>query len=105
MNKEELVEKIKTITDPNHKGKYYALMLFETELERGRSTNPNKWINTGNVIYTNGAQALNAYASTPCPASQLIDGQSPEELAENIIQMNINYQSEQWLNENLYPYL
>ena len=105
MDKKQLVEQIKSVTEPNHKGKYYALMLFETEIERGVSTNPNKWVNTGNAIFTNGARALNAYANTPCPASQLIDGKNPEELAENMLDMISNYESPEWLDENLYPYI
>lgn len=105
MNREELVARIKNEIDPNHKGKYYALMLFETELERGISSNPNKWVNTGNAVFTNGTQALNAYANTPNPASQLIDATSPEELATEMLKMADNFQNEKWLNESLYPYL
>ena len=83
----------------------YALMLFETELELGVSSHPGKWVNTKNYIYDNGAQALDAYANTPCPASQLIQAEDDYELKCLMGKMILNYQDENWLNENLYPYL
>ena len=88
-----------------NKNKCWALMLFNTELELGISNTPNKWINTGNKFYTDGTSALNAYANTPNPASQIVDGKTPEELARNMEEMLVNYSDEKWLEENLYPYL
>lgn len=83
----------------------YALMLFETEFKLGVSGNPNKWVNTANYYFDNGTDALNAYANTPCPASQLVEGKDPYELKCRMGQMLLNYQDEDWLNENLYPFL
>lgn len=85
--------------------KYWALMLFQTELELGISNKPNKWVNVSNRFYSNGTAALNAYADTPCPASQLVDGETPEELENEMLQMINNYNDEKWLEENLYPYI
>lgn len=85
--------------------RWWALMLFFTEFELGRSDVPGRWINTQNVIYTNGVAALEAYANTKCPASQLIDADNEEELWREINQMKKNYESNEWLEENLYPYL
>jgi len=87
------------------KRKYWALMLFNTELELGVSNKPNKWVNTANRFYTNGTAALEAYANTPNPASQLIDALSEEELVEKMQEMLVNYSDEKWLDENLYPFL
>lgn len=87
------------------KGKYWALLLFNTELELGISNTPNKWVNTGVAYYNSGVSALNAYSNTPNPASQLVDAKSPEELYYEIEKMIVNYSDENWLKENLYPYL
>ena len=85
--------------------KYWALMLFCTEMELGISNKPNKWVNVRNLFFTNGTEALNAYAEIPNPPSQLIDGESPEELAQEMEDMLHNFDDEKWLEENLYPYL
>lgn len=103
---QELLKKVKdAFKDVEMKGKYWALMLFNTEFEMGISNTPNKWINTGNAFYKDGLSALNAYSNTPNPASQLIDGETPEELAKNMEEMLAHYKDEKWLEENLYPYL
>ena len=83
----------------------YALMLFETELKLGVSTTPNKWVNTANYVFEDGLEALNTYANTPCPASQLIEAEDDYELKCKMGEMILNYQDEEWLNENLYPFI
>lgn len=90
----------------NFKGKkLFALMLFNTEIELGISSTPEKWVNTRTLVFTNGTQALMAYSEIPNPASQLVDGKTPQELAEQIEQMRENFNNPAWLEENLYPYL
>ena len=88
-----------------HGKKIWALMLFYTEVETGISNTPNKWVNTNNVFYNNGTAALNAYSETPCAASQLVDGATPEELEKNMLDMVQNYKDDKWLEENLYPFM
>lgn len=85
--------------------KYYALMIFETALDLGISNVPNKWVNTKNLYYTKGVDALDSYANFPNPASQLIDATSIDELAKLMFDTLKNMNDESWLNENLYPYL
>lgn len=85
--------------------KVYALMLFYTEMELGISQKPNTWINFGNQYYENGIEALEAYANTPCPASQLIDAESKEELLVKMNDMLNNFKDNKWLEECLYPSL
>lgn len=85
--------------------KYWALMLFETEMRLGISNKPNKWVNAKNVFFTDGFSALEAYANTPCPASQLVDSLTLEGLESEMNQMAANYADDKWLEENLYPYL
>jgi hypothetical protein len=80
-------------------------MLFETELDLGISNQPGKWVNTKKIKYDKGIDALEAYANTKCPASQLVDALTDEELDKEIEQMRKNYQDETWLEENLYPFL
>lgn len=105
MTKEKLLQHIKEHTPKNHTGKLYSLMLFFTEIELGISNTPNKWVNTANSVYLNGTDALNAYANTRCPASQLIDATSPEELADKMTEMVDNFNNPEWLDNELYPYL
>jgi hypothetical protein len=83
----------------------YAVMFFETELTLGMSTTPGKWHNTKTVYTDNGYEALNIYANTPCPASQLLKANTEEELEMQINEMKNNFKDEDWLNENLYPFL
>ena len=85
--------------------KYWALMLFNTELELGISNKPNKWVNTKNFYFNRGIDALEAYSNTPNPASQLIDATSQEELVKNMEEMLQHFNDKKWLEENLYPCL
>lgn len=89
----------------NGQNKRYALMLFETEVNLGISNTPNKWVNYANRFFTNGLQALEAYSNIPCPASQLVDGRTPEELEKAMTEMLVHFSDDKWLEENLYPCL
>ena len=83
----------------------YAVLLFDTELQLGISSHPGKWVNTKIYFFNNGAEALNAYANIPNPAAQLVRGDNDEDLMQQIKEMKENYRNEEWLNENLYPYM
>ena len=86
--------------------KVYAVMLFDTEMNLGiPGAKPNTWINYHNRYFTSGAQALDYYANTPCPASQLLDAKTKEELEDKMDQMIENFQNKDWLEKELYPYL
>ena len=80
-------------------------MLFENEFNLGISSNPNKWVHLKTIRYKNGFDALEAYANTRCPASQLIRAVNEEELLKEEAQMKANYQNQEWLEKELYPYL
>lgn len=107
MAEKNLEQEIKTAFDNKPEGgnRVYALMLFYTELELGISQKPNVWLNYGNHYYESGAQALEAYANTPCPASQLIDARDKDELLIKMNDMLNHFKDNKWLEENLYPYL
>lgn len=104
-----MTEKVKQVAEaiiPEEfkKAKYFALMLFYQGHEIGLP-NGNTWVNVNNILYEDHRAALDAYANTPCPASQLIEADTKEELQAKIKQMRINYHDQKWLEENLYPYL
>lgn len=83
----------------------YAVMLFKTELELGISNKPEQWINYYTFFTDNSYKALEYYANTPCPASQLIKAEKGEDIDQLIEEMKNNYKDKKWLNENLYPFL
>ena len=89
----------------NELKKHHAVMFFHTENELGISADDSKWVNTNTSYFDNGFQALECYANTPCPASQLLSENTEEELQQAVEQMKKNYQDQQWLKENLIPYL
>lgn len=84
--------------------RFFALMLFYRGYEIGLP-NGNVWVNTRNIFYDDPMAALDAYTNTPCPASQLIEAHTEEELKQKMKQMLLNYKDEKWLEENLYIYL
>lgn len=54
----------------------------------------------GNIIRTtDAAYALGLYSETPCPASQLIEADSREELEAKIEEMKENFKNEEWVNK------
>lgn len=90
----------------NKTKKVFAVMLFDTEMNLGiPGAKPNTWINYHNRYFTNGTEALDYYANTPCPASQIIDAKNTEELENKMDEMIENYQNNEWLEKELYPYL
>lgn len=102
----EVVYKRLSNTNTKTTKKYYALMLFETEKTLGISQNPNKWINIKTIDFKDdGEKALFMFCNIPNPASQLLDAESEEELEQQKIQMLQNFNDQNWLNENLYPYI
>lgn len=84
---------------------YHAVLLFNTEFELGISNAPEKWVCTHIERFDNGAKALHYYANTPNPASQLVSGETKEELEVEIKQMQDNYKNKDWLDNCLYPYM
>ena len=84
---------------------YHAVLLFNTEFELGISNAPEKWVCTHIERFDNGAKALHYYANTPNPASQLVSGETKEELEVEIKRMQDNYKDKDWLDNCLYPYM
>lgn len=105
MTEKEINNYIDRNFDENHNGKHFLLMLFKTEIDLGISNSPNRWECIGTRYFTNGMLALEAYANTPNPASQLIDAKTKEGLKLSALETIQDMKDEKWLNENLYPYL
>lgn len=85
--------------------KFHMVMLFFPAHTLGLNQPGDPWINTKNLRFDNATDALNYYANTRCPASQHISAPTEEALEQEKQQMIRNYQDEDWLEENLYPYL
>ena len=80
--------------------KYYCVMLFVEESDITCDSKDNgKWINTRNVYFHNGGMALDYYANTPCPASQLIDAETLPELIKARNQTLLNFKDEKFLEQ------
>lgn len=79
--------------------KYYCVMLFfeESDITGNTRREKEEWINTRNVYFRNGTMALEYYANTRCPASQLIDAENIEELVKKRNQMLLNFKDEKFL--------
>ena len=105
MKDKEIKEFIRKSFNHGHSGRHYLLMLFQTEMELGISTTPNRWECINLLYFTNGQRALDAYANIPNPASQLVDGLSEEELTLEAMKVYHGMKDKKWLDENLYPYL
>jgi len=83
----------------------YAVMFFDTELNLGISNTPEKWVNFNNYFTDDGFIALEVYANTRCPASQLIKAKDDEELKKLMDEMINKFKNKDWLNNELYPFL
>lgn len=56
-------------------------------------------------ICDNRQMQLDTYANTHCPASQLIEADNEKEFAEKVSEMKQNFENEEWLEKNIYPYV
>lgn len=81
--------------------KKHALMLFRTEKELGISDCEDSFINTENLYFTDGTLAIAEYLRNPCKYSQLVSGETIEELVDNMTQMEKNYLDKEWIELNV----
>ena len=88
--------------------KCHLVMMFFSASELGipaEIAGPMAWLNTRNFYFDSITQALDCYANTMCPASQLISADTPEELEMKKQRMLDNFSNAEWLENNLYPYM
>ena len=56
-------------------------------------------------IYDNLSNQLDAYSNIACPASQCFEADSMDEIKSIVNNFNNKFEDEQWLEENIYPYI
>lgn len=80
--------------------KYYAFMPFWHWSEIMDEKPEDKEYILGNVIKTTDSiVTLSLYSETSCPASQLIEANSKEELEAKIEEMKENFKNPEWLSK------
>lgn len=82
----------------------YAIMTFNTEFELGLSNKPYEWVNSSNKITLNGAEALILYRNSLSPMTKLVDGESFEELNNNMVKMVNNFKNPKYVTRELEYY-
>lgn len=55
--------------------------------------------------YSSYSDAVNAYANTRCPASQIIEAIDNVDFEKKVNELKQNFLNEKWLEENIYPYI
>ena len=112
MNKE--IEKLAEAIIPQEEKdlEFHAVMFFDhlgmdlgIAKEIWQQKNPTGWQHRGTRYFNDAMAALNCYANTRCPASQHISAATEEDLKEEEQKMLNNFKDNDWLEENLYPYL
>ena len=91
---------------------FHAVMFFDhlgmdlgIAKEIWQQKNPTGWQHRGTRYFNDAMAALNCYANTRCPASQHISAATEEDLKAKEQEMINNFKDQEWLEENLYPYL
>ena len=79
----------------------HALLFFDTELNLGKSFNPNKWVNYLTKYYEDGKQALRELLDCNSITTQLISADTDEELEKERKKMIRKFKSEKWLDKLL----
>ena len=82
----------------------YAIMTFNTEFELGLSNKPYEWVNSSNTITLDGTSALHTYINSDNPMTKLVDGESFEELNNNMIDMVNNFKDPNFVTKELEYY-
>lgn len=59
----------------------------------------------GTSYFKSKLDALNVYAETPCPMSQLLEADSLPALKEKVRQRIQDFDSKEWLDEHVWPYV
>ena len=80
--------------------RFYMLMLFYSDWDLG-GQDRDVFVNTKNLTFNDGGKALDYYANIPCPASQLIEASTLEELNKKKEEMLKNFEDKDWLKENI----
>lgn len=89
------------------KKKYYAVMYFYSTYALGLvdSIYEETWVLKKIDYFEDGMLALQAYSSTPCPASQLLEAPTKELLQKKVKEMEENFKDSYWLDKNIRPFI
>jgi hypothetical protein len=89
-------------------GVYLAYSKYEVLSEEDCS-NPNIPDYPSNIaivrVYDNCQSQLDCYANTMCPASQLFEADTKQEIDEKVKEFQIKFQTKEWLEENIEPFI
>lgn len=55
--------------------------------------------------YRTPREQLDAYANTMCPPSMTFEADSEEEFNRKVEELKDNFENEEWLKENVYPFI
>ena len=83
----------------------YAVAMFYSAQEIGIEPSEEPFIYHRTVVFKNRTEQIQYYANTMCPASQMLEADTEEELKEKIQQLRNNFKGNAWLEKNIYPYL
>lgn len=85
---------------------HFAVIFYRSYEELGlEDGTPFKFVAQSEYRTLNSGNAFNIYANTRCPASELIQAHSQEELESLIAQSKKNHLDPAWTEENIIPYL
>lgn len=90
---------------PNNNGNTHFSVMFFRHAYEIEDTKDKSFRYCGAHRTNNWHEALTCYSETPCPASQLIEGKSWDEIDKLEAEMKQHFKDEKWLDENIYPYL
>lgn len=79
----------------------HAILFFDTELNLGRSFNPNKWVNYLTKYYEDGKQALRDFLDVNSITTQLISADTDEELEKERKKVVRKFKSDKWIDKLL----
>lgn len=79
----------------------HAVMYFDTEINLGISTQPNKWVNYKTNYYDNGFEALKEFLASDSITTHLISGDNDAQLQEECNKTIRRFCSEEWVNKLL----
>lgn len=85
---------------------HFAVIFYHSHEELGiKDKSPFRFNARSEYRTLDSRNAFNIYANTQCPASELIQAHSQEELEGLIAQSKKNHLDPDWTKENLIPYL
>lgn len=98
------------IPDEFKKLKFFSVMFFYEKWELGipKEVDPTPdepFLYRGCKDFDNYSKALDCYSNTCCPASQLIEAETADDLEKLKNERIEQFKDKDWLEENIYPYL